>query len=287
MPAVRPTTYKVDVKHARNLKHRHGTANPILQLEEHAILAAVDRAIASVPNAQTIGRNGELPLRDFLNRYLPYTFRAVTGHFVTPAGTLSPQLDVMILDARYPLLAQNVDGSVLAMLHSVLKTVELKTRLTKQDIAKAWLNARQVMQLASEVAGYGNPRTWRSVTTDVLSYRAGSSLERLFDQYGSSGTPIVAGLDVYMMRLPTKDQPVGKTLGVMFHFEPRAKVKRPRTDHDFFPLDTRSWTVLSDFYYRLVQNSYYVLQARRHSLGDIGAHVMSYMSWSTYLDDET
>src|SRR6266480_6344490 len=101
-------------------KHEHGTPNPIIVSEEEALLAAVDRALASSTNAQVIGRNGEIPLRDFFNRYLPYTLRAATGHFVAPSGHLSSQMDLMILDTRYPLLAQNADGSVLAMLHGVV-----------------------------------------------------------------------------------------------------------------------------------------------------------------------
>ena len=88
------------------------------------MLACVNKAITSSSNAQTIGRNGEIPLRDFLNHYLPYTFRATTGHFVTPEGELSPQLDVMILDTRYPLLAHNADSSVLSMLHAVVHVMD-------------------------------------------------------------------------------------------------------------------------------------------------------------------
>src|SRR5689334_15392292 len=96
----------------KNVKHEHGTPNPIIRTEELAMLAIVDRALASSSNSQTIGRNGERPLLDFFNRYLPYTFKAVTGHFVPPSGTLSPQIDIMLLDSRYPLLAVNADGSV-------------------------------------------------------------------------------------------------------------------------------------------------------------------------------
>ena len=105
----------------RNVKHHHGAVNPIIQQEEKMMIATVDKALATSGNAQIIGRNGELPLIQFLNRHLPYTIRAHTGHFVAPDGSLSPQLDVVLVDARYPLLAQNADGSVLVMLHSVLK----------------------------------------------------------------------------------------------------------------------------------------------------------------------
>jgi hypothetical protein len=135
----------------RNVKHHHGTANPIIQQEEAMMIAAVDKAIAASGNAQIIGRNGELPLIQFFNRHLPYTIRAHTGHFVAPDGLLSPQLDVVLVDARYPLLAQNTDGSVLVMLHSVLTTIEVKTRATSIDVVKSLDNARIIHELAGQI----------------------------------------------------------------------------------------------------------------------------------------
>lgn len=117
-------------------KHNHGTNNEIIEQEEKSILLAVDRALSSSSNSQTIGRNGELPLIDFLNKYLPPTLKAVSGHFLTPNGNISPQIDVMIIDTRYPFLSVNLDGSVLAMLHSVIHTIELKTNLISSDIKK-------------------------------------------------------------------------------------------------------------------------------------------------------
>jgi uncharacterized protein DUF6602 len=60
----------------------------------------VKHALASSPNSQTIGRNGELPFLHFLQRYLPATPRATSGHFVTPSGSISPQIDVIVADAK-------------------------------------------------------------------------------------------------------------------------------------------------------------------------------------------
>jgi hypothetical protein len=60
----------------KNVKHHHGTVNPIIQQEEEIMIATVDRALAASDNAQIIGRNGELPLIQFFNRHLPYTIRA-------------------------------------------------------------------------------------------------------------------------------------------------------------------------------------------------------------------
>ena len=122
----------------RATRHRHGTPNVIIQAEERSILAAVDQALASSTNAQTIGANGEIPLKRFFNRYLPVTLRAAGGHFLTPSGKMSPQIDIMILDSRYPLLSENSDGSVLAMLHSVVGTIECRTRIKAAGVEKLW-----------------------------------------------------------------------------------------------------------------------------------------------------
>ena len=95
----------------KSFKHVHGAKNGIIAQEEIALLSAVERALASSTNAQIIGRNGEIPFLQFLQAYLPNTLRATTGHFISPTGAVSPQLDVIVVDARYPLLSVNPDGS--------------------------------------------------------------------------------------------------------------------------------------------------------------------------------
>lgn len=263
-----------------NIKHKHGTPNPIMLHEEEVMLATVDKVLASTTNPQTIGRNGEIPLRDFLNRHLPYTFRAVTGHFVTPNGLLSPQIDVMILDTRYPFLAENADGSVLAMLHSLITTIEVKTRLTTRDIEKLWSDSIKIMKLAAEVEPYGNFGEWGSISTQVFAYRSAQSLDALETKYVQLCQPQSSMLDIQILRLPHRDLP--QTIGFELHFEP---VVEDNILVEYVPMAIPFYNILSDLYYRLIQNSYYSLQTRDYSYGDIGQHIMSYMSWSTYLGD--
>src|SRR5262245_30527945 len=128
---------------ARQFKHAFASPNPVIAQEEEIMLAGVDKAVKSSGNAQGIGRNGELPLLHFLERHLPYTLRALTGHFVVPSGELSPQMDIMIVDARYPLLAQNLDGSAVVMLHSLLSSIEVKTTLTIPELLRTWKRTRK------------------------------------------------------------------------------------------------------------------------------------------------
>jgi hypothetical protein len=265
---------------SRIVKHVHGTPNPIMRQEEEVMIAAVTKALASSSNAQTIGRNGEIPLRDFFNRYLPYTFRAATGHFVPPSGRLSPQIDVMILDARYPLLAENADGSVLAMLHSVVATIEVKTRIASKDVTKMWHDAVKIMNLAQETEDYGSD-CWGSIATSGFAYGCANRLDTLESAYGRSGEPEKAGLDISVLRLHTKDQTKKQPVGVEFHFEPDISDDGSEEIIGYFLTTRPMFTPLSDLYYRLVQNGYYTLGHRDYSYSDIGRHVMQYMAWST------
>ena len=49
----------------------------------------------------------------------------------------------------------------------------------------------------------------------------------------------------------------------------------------FMPIPRASFTLLSDVYYRIVQDAYYTLEDRDYSFGDIGRHIMDYMSWAS------
>lgn len=266
----------------RIIKHQHGTPNPIIMREEELMLAQVDKALASTPNSQSIGRSGELPLLDFLTRYLPSTLRATSGHFIPPSGKLSPQIDIMILDSRYPLLSENFDGSVVAMLHSLVAAIEVKTRMTSQDIGEMWRSSLEIMSLASEVKNYGD-FSWGSVSTLGFAYRSANRLRTVESKYIEAGDPWKTGLDIYLLGVHEKDRFPGKRHGVVLHFEPEFESEKSDKLTGYYPTTRPSYTPLSDLYYWLVQNSYYVLGYRDHSFTDIGQYVMSYMSWSTCL----
>lgn len=270
----------------KSYKHKHGSPNPIIQQEEKAILLSVDRALSSSPNSQTIGRNGELPLLKFLNRYLPPTLRAVSGHFITPHGNLSPQIDIMIIDSRYPFLSENTDGSVLAMLHSLICAIEVKTNLSSKDIKKSWDDSLQIMELASEIDGYGG-QEWGMITTKVLAYRCSQRLDTIEATYISAGKPLKASLDITILRFPERDQPKKAEIGGELHFEPPFENEKEIGPVDgYWPGLGASYTPLSDFYYRLVQDSYYTLGTRDFSFVEIGEHFMLYMSWATVAWDD-
>jgi len=268
----------------KTFKHEHGTPNKIILQEEKSILLSVDRALNSSSNSQTIGRNGEVPLIDFLTRYLPPTFKAVSGHFITPSGKISPQLDIIIIDSRYPLLSENDDKSVLVMLHSVLWIVEVKTNLRSNDIKKTWENSISIMNLAQEIEFYGDNKSFSSVSMNLIAYRCAQKLDTIQDAYEKYGQPLISGLDLYIIRFPEKEIPKDIEVGGLLHFEPpfeEDKENEIGTIDGYWPCFGASHTPLSDFYYRLVQNCYYTLGTRDFTFNEIGAHIMDYMSWST------
>lgn len=267
----------------KSFKHAHGTRNPILAQEEDAILLTVERALASSTNSQTIGRNGELPFLQFLQRYLPTTLRAISGHFITPSGQLSPQIDVIVVDARYPLLAENSDGSALVMLHSVICMFEVKTNATTRDIKKSLTVAAKVMLLVSEVEEFGGVESFASPRSLLLAYRCFhrlASMERLFF---ASVDPQRAPMDALFLRYHPADRDSTGAVGGLLHSEPPFPEEGGTgpLPGGYFPMSIPSHTPLSDLYYSLVQNSYYTLGERDFSLTEIGAQFNYYMNWST------
>jgi hypothetical protein len=186
----------------------------------------------------------------------------------------------MILDSRYPLLSENSDGSVLAMLHSVVGTIECKTNITTADVKKLWADASIISTLASEVEGYA--KGWGSVFQFGFAYRSQQRLDTLADRFFDLGTPDKGFVDLFLLRLPVKDQERQEKVGAFLHFEGTSDSKEGDVE-EFTPTLMRMFTPLSDLYYMVVQNSYYTLGSRDWSFSDIGEHVMDYLSWSSCL----
>ncbi|MDD1622034.1 MAG: hypothetical protein LUQ11_11185 [Methylococcaceae bacterium] len=251
-------------------RQRHGHINPIFAHEEAQMLAAVDKAHSSSSNSQILGKNGEAALCSLLNRYLPISFRTVAGHFVTPSGKLSPELDVMVMDARYPLLAENQDGSVLAMLHSVIATIEVKRTLVKKEVLKIRKNASLVGELQAEV--FPSLGEWGGVIQLAFAYRSGITVDTVANHYFDNYSPDDPASFIHILRVHDKDQMTDEgPLG--------AHVWMEASEH---PATSTTLAPLSDFYYQLIQDGFYTLNARNFDFGDLGAHAMSYMNWGTF-----
>ncbi|MBQ0934466.1 DUF6602 domain-containing protein [Ideonella paludis] len=267
----------------KTYKHYHGTPNQVMSQEEASILLCVERALASSSNSQTIGKNGEQPFIEFLQRYLPNTLRATSGHFVTPSGDISPQLDAIVFDSRYPLLSENIDGSALLMLNSVVHIYELKTNLTTKDIRKSVANSQKVAALTQQIKDFDTPDGWGAPRQTLLGYRTEQRLETLEAAFFNASTPEKAQMDCIILRCNPRDAEAMGGVGGTLHLEPpfpEESGRGPRLD-GYFPMFIPSHTPLSDLYYTLVQDAYYTLGERNYSFHDIGAHFNDYMSWAT------
>ncbi|GAC1029317.1 hypothetical protein thsps21_01440 [Pseudomonas sp. No.21] len=246
-------------------------------------MLCVERALASSSNSQTVGKNGELPFIRFLQRYLPNTLRAVSGHFITPNGDISPQLDAIVFDARYPLLSENTDGSALLMLNSVIHIYELKTNLTARDIRKSIENSKKITTLTQQVKEFETPDSWSSPRQTLLAYRTKQKLETLEAAFFGASSPAVSPMDSIVLRCLPSDATIIGGVGGTLHLEPplpEENGRGPRPD-GYFPVFIPSHTPLSDLYYTLVQDAYYTLGKRDYSFNDIGGHFNDYMNWAT------
>ena len=268
-------------------KQEHGEPNPIFREEECRILSAKDQSLAC-GNPQIIGRNGEIPVIDFLRRYLPNAFRVETGFFITPEGKLSPQLDILVLDSRYPLLSHNSDGSVIAMLHAVVYVIEVKTTVGKREVKAVLDAAEKICALSTSVF----PRNqYGALGMLAIGYGTNLRLDTVEGHFFDSKYK-VRECDLTLLRVDASE--VGAddaVVGAILHWEPDV----PDYPEHAIPLrlaeiPINAWTEtawfthapLSDLYYTLVQQAYYTIGARHFVFNDIGAHMMAYMSWGTY-----
>lgn len=188
----------------------------------------------------------------------------------------------MILDSRYPLLAENEDGSVIAMLHSIISTIEVKTNIISKDIKKMWRDSIKIMGLASEIKGYGSEE-FTGIITRGFAYKCANKLDTLENKYIEAALPKETALDIYILRLHSSDQIKEKNIGVEFHFEPVDKLDDDYKDsiNGYVPTCRPTFNPLSDLYYTIIQDSYYTIGRRQITYTNLGEHIMDYLSWST------
>ncbi len=255
-------------------KQQHGYKNEVILEEENTLLALRQRALNSTTNSQILGRNGEVGIRNFLTRYLPSCFGVVSGHFVTVNGVLSPEIDILIIDSRFPYVSQNVDGSAIVMLDSVLATIEVKLSLGKREIQKIRSNSIILHKQSSGNVKKFSTKHDAGFTQYSIAYKANLGFRTIeghfFEDCKKTVDPVV---DLYILRLTEKDQIYKKEgeIGATLWLE---DLKDPSTLTTLSPL--------SDFYYRLIQNAYYTAAMRKIDNIGLGNIMNDYMSWGTF-----
>jgi len=93
------------------------------------------------------GRAREIFLRDLLRPFLNPNFDTCTGVVVDSEGRQSNQIDIIIYDKRLlpPILLTAEEGIVPC--ESTLATIEIKSKLTAEELRKSVVNARSVKAL--------------------------------------------------------------------------------------------------------------------------------------------
>lgn len=125
------------------------------------LLALKDRIRQLVRHWPTDGEHKEVALRSVLRRHLPSVFHVGRGFIVTPEEA-SPQIDVLIIDARTPALFRDGDLFIVTP-DSVRAIIEVKTSLHDIDAA-----VQQLLSAASSCRTVPEGSVW----TGLFAYEA-------------------------------------------------------------------------------------------------------------------
>ncbi|MGM8937821.1 DUF6602 domain-containing protein [Psychrobacter glaciei] len=132
-----------------SVKSRPIEPNPIyLSKFEEAMYRFVGTFISSnnINHSLTKGEEREIPIKDFLLKALPSNFEVKPGEIIDCLNNSSPQLDIMIYDKFKTIEFYNSDAAVIPA-ESLLVSIEIKSKLNKQETKKILENARKLKQL--------------------------------------------------------------------------------------------------------------------------------------------
>ncbi len=115
---------------------------------------AIEKTIAAANSSGMLehsglkGRLREIVIEELLKPFLDPHVRAATGTIVDAYGKQSRQVDVILYDEQVtpPILFTEREGAIPC--HSVVATIEVKSRLTRRELKRAVDNARSVKLLS-------------------------------------------------------------------------------------------------------------------------------------------
>jgi Domain of unknown function (DUF6602) len=124
------------------------------------------------------GRAREIFIRDLLRPFINPNFGICTGVVVDSEGGQSSQIDIIIYDKTLlpPILLTAEEGIIPC--ESTLATIEIKSKLTSEELRKSVQNARSVKALRPQFHE-PNPTTKQktSIICSVFSYKSGRNPE--------------------------------------------------------------------------------------------------------------
>jgi hypothetical protein len=115
---------------------KFGYQNPSFFQREEEIIARLNQISHSTKSSQEIGRALEEYYSALLKGLLPIGYRVETRcRVIDKNGNSSREIDLAIVDSRFPTLFRTTDGSSLLMHESVAKVFELKRSLDSKEIS--------------------------------------------------------------------------------------------------------------------------------------------------------
>jgi hypothetical protein len=114
----------------------------------------IDRAVASASAAAAIrhqglkGRFREIVIGDLIRPFLLPHIKIATGTVVDPTGAQSSQIDIILYDEQVTPPVLVAPGEAVVPCHSVLATIEVKSRLNATELKGAIRNACSVKRLS-------------------------------------------------------------------------------------------------------------------------------------------
>jgi hypothetical protein len=120
----------------------HGKQNPSFFQKEEELIAKLRQISHSTGSPQQIGKAVEDFIASFLRELLPVDFRVETRcKVIDHKGNYSREIDLAIVNAKFPRLFSATEGSSLLMLESVKVVFELKRSLDSNEISDVFVKA--------------------------------------------------------------------------------------------------------------------------------------------------
>jgi hypothetical protein len=120
-------------------------------------------------------------------------------------------------------------------------------------------------------------------TTYLFAYRTSSKKENIFECFLECSDPDLNIFDIIILRSQNNGDE-----GTHICFQPLLEAKDEQLNDlldwiksDFVLLPFSEATPLSDFYFTLIQEAYYLIGNRKHDIGEIGEQFNYYINWST------
>lgn len=139
----------------------------------NSMKAELEKTRSAIPHAGEKGQINEEIFRDFLSKYLPKSLDISTGFVIDTNGGISRQLDIIISDvAKTPIFFENGEGNKrirVVPVECVYAIIEVKTKLTKQEIDNCLVNMESVKKL--EKKAYVLPP--QNLRINILQYGKG------------------------------------------------------------------------------------------------------------------